>query len=44
MANIPFYYDYINTVDSSVQPANMHYKPTNLARRSWPLAFATCEK
>lgn len=24
MANIPFYYDYINTAESSQQPANMH--------------------
>lgn len=24
MANVPFYYDYINTYDSTQQPANMH--------------------
>ena len=32
MANVPFYYDYINTVDSSVQPANMHVLNTQVGR------------
>ena len=32
MANIPFYYNYINTVDSSVQPANQHVLNTQVGR------------
>lgn len=32
MANVPFYYDYINTYDSSVQPANMHVLNTQVGR------------
>ena len=32
MANIPFYYDYINTVESSAQPANMHVLNTQVGR------------
>lgn len=32
MANVPFYYDYLNTVDSSVQPANMHVLNTQVGR------------
>ena len=32
MANVPFYYDYINTVESSVQPANMHVLNTQVGR------------
>ena len=32
MANVPFYYDYINTVESSAQPANMHVLNTQVGR------------
>ncbi len=32
MANAPFYYDYINTIDSSVQPANQHVLNTQTGR------------
>ena len=32
MANVPFYYDYINTIDSSQQPANMHVLNTQVGR------------
>lgn len=32
MANVPFYYDYINTYDSSTQPANMHVLNTQVGR------------
>lgn len=32
MANAPFYYDYINTVESSVQPANQHVLNTQIGR------------
>lgn len=32
MANIPFFYDYINTVDSSTQPANQHVLGTQTGR------------
>lgn len=32
MANAPFYYDYINTLDSSVQPANQHVLNTQTGR------------
>lgn len=32
MANAPFYYDYINTVESSAQPANMHVLNTQVGR------------
>lgn len=32
MANVPFYYDYINTIDSSQQPANMHVLNTEVGR------------
>ena len=32
MANVPFYYDYINTLDSSVQPANQHVLNTQTGR------------
>lgn len=32
MPNVPFYYDYINTVESSFQPANMHVLNTRTGR------------
>lgn len=32
MANVPFYYDYINTYDSTQQPANMHILNTQTGR------------
>lgn len=32
MANAPFYYDYINTIDSSIQPANQHVLNTQVGR------------
>ena len=32
MANVPFFYDYINTVESSAQPANMHILSTSMGR------------
>ena len=32
MGNAPYFYDYINTVDSSVQPANMHVLSTQTGR------------
>ena len=32
MPNVPFFYDYINTVDSSVQPANAHVLNTQTGR------------
>lgn len=32
MANVPFYYDYINTFTSSAQPANMHVLNTEVGR------------
>lgn len=32
MPNVPYYYDYINTVDSSVQPANQHVLNTQTGR------------
>ena len=32
MPSIPYYYDYINTVDSSVQPANQHVLNTQTGR------------
>lgn len=32
MPNAPFYYDYINTVESSVQPANQHVLNTQIGR------------
>lgn len=32
MANVPFYYDYINTYDSTQQPANMHILNTQAGR------------
>ena len=32
MQNVPFFYDYINTVDSSAQPANMHVLNTQTGR------------
>ena len=32
MGNAPFYYDYINTVDSSIQPANQHVLNTQVGR------------
>ena len=32
MPNVPFYYDYINTVESSFQPANMHVLNTQTGR------------
>lgn len=32
MASVPFYYDYINTIDSSVQPANQHVLNTQTGR------------
>ena len=32
MANVPFYYDYINTYDSTQQPANIHILNTQTGR------------
>lgn len=32
MPSVPFYYDYINTIDSSVQPANQHVLNTQTGR------------
>lgn len=32
MANVPFYYDYINTIESDSQPANMHVLNTRMGR------------
>lgn len=32
MANAPFYYDYINTIESTQQPANMHILNTQVGR------------
>ena len=32
MANAPFYYDYINTLDSNIQPANQHVLNTQTGR------------
>lgn len=32
MANAPYFYDYINTVDSSIQPANQHVLNTQTGR------------
>ena len=32
MANVPFYYDYINTIESSSQPANQHVLNTKVGR------------
>ena len=32
MPNVPYYYDYINTVDSNVQPANQHVLNTQTGR------------
>ena len=32
MANVPFYYDYINTVESGIQPANAHVLNNEVGR------------